>query len=132
MLGPDHHHQLVARHRRAREMLALHRAFDEAQFRGCAFDGCRNLRRVADPETDLDLRMGAPKGDQVPRQPIIGDGLARLDRQRAAPEAAEFAQSQLGRFGARQHRPRLRQEHMTGFGQLDTPADPIEQLGVVL
>jgi hypothetical protein len=49
-------------------MLALHRGFDETQFRPSAFDCCRNLRRVANPETDLDLRTGL----SLPKTPSVG------------------------------------------------------------
>ena len=75
--------------------------------------------------------IGAAERHQVARQPIADDRLARLHRQGAALEAAKLRQHQFRRFGARQHRPSLRQEDGSGLGQLDTPADAMEQLGAV-
>jgi hypothetical protein len=57
--------------------------------------------------------------------------LARLHAERSAFQRAEFAERELGRFGARQHRPRLRQKHASGLGQGDVASNAIEQLGVV-
>jgi hypothetical protein len=63
-------------------MLVLHRR--------SIFDHCRNLRRVADRETNLDLRIGLPKRDQMARKPIAGDGLTCLHDTRAPFQAAKF------------------------------------------
>ena len=35
-------------------------------------------------------RMGAAEGDEVARQPVTGDGLARPDAERSAREAADL------------------------------------------
>ena len=80
---------------------------------------------------DLDLRIGASERGQVPRQPISGDGLARLHGQRPPLQAAKFAERKLRHIGARQHGPRLRQKGLASLGQLDPAPHPIEQLGVV-
>jgi hypothetical protein len=53
--------------------------------------------------------MGAAECHEVSRQPIAGDRLARLDRERAALEISELAQGQIGTLNMRKDRP--------GFGQ---------------
>ena len=131
MVRTNNHHQLVPRNRRAREMLVLHRAFNEAQFRRAVFDRCRNLRRVADRETDVDLGIGLPKRNQMARKPITGDGLTCLHGKRAPLQAAKFVQREFGRFHPRQYRFRARQKNMAGLGQLDAAADAIEELCAV-
>ena len=73
----------------------------------------------------------AAERHQVMRQPIAGDGLARLHQQPAPPQPGQFGQGQLRRLGPRQHRARLGQEHPAGLGQLDTAADAVEQARAV-
>ena len=126
-----HHHQLVPRQGRAGQVRALYRAFDEAKLGHAALDRRRHLHRIANGEADLDLGIGPPKGHEVPGQPVIGDRLTGLHGERAALQAAELPQRQLGRFGPRQHGPRLGEKDLPRLGQLDTPPHPIEQLGIV-
>jgi hypothetical protein len=66
------------------------------------------------------------------RQPIAGNGLARLHRQRPAFHGAELAQRQFGRLGPRQNRLRFGQKHLACLGQLDAPPDAAEEFRVVL
>ena len=57
-------------------MLTLHGSFNEAEFCRATLDGRCDLGGIADGETYVDLRIGAPEGDQVARKPIIGNRLA--------------------------------------------------------
>jgi hypothetical protein len=112
-------------------MLIRHGSFDKAQLRRPTLDGRRNLRGVPDRESDLDMRIGPTEGDQMAGKPIAGNGLACLNGQGAPIQAAEFAERELSRFGARQHGPCLCQEDLAGIRQLNAAPDPIEQPGVV-
>ena len=112
-------------------MARLHRTLDEAKLRRAVRDRRRDLRGVADGQPDLDLRIGFLEGNQVARQPVAGDGLAGLHRQRSALEAAELAERQFGRLDARQHRAGLLQEHLPRLGQFDAPPYPPEELGLM-
>ena len=82
-------------------MFALDDRFDEAEFDDAPFDQFSDLRRIADGHLHIDARIGAAKGDEMARQPIACNGLARPDRQRATIELAELAQHELGAFGLR-------------------------------
>jgi hypothetical protein len=131
MIASDNHEQLVACHSRTCEMLTLDGSFDEAQFGHSTLHRRCDLRGVADRKADLDLRINSSESDQVPREPIPSDRLARLNGKRTALQVAVFAQRELSRFGLCQYGSRFYQEDLAGLGELDPPPDPIEQFGVV-
>jgi hypothetical protein len=80
---------------------------------------------------NLDQRMSSSKRDEAFGKPIAGDDLTTLDSQRAPLQAGVFAEGEFGGAHSRRHRPRLREKRLAGLGQLDAPADAIEQLRVV-
>ena len=131
MLGADDNHQLIARDRRADQMLAFDHSFDEAELDGAPFDRFSHLRRIANGHLDIDPRIGAAKGNEMARQPIARNGLTRLDRQRAAVELAKLAQHKLGAFGLREDRSRFDEKGAARLRQFDAAADAIEKLCVV-
>src|SRR5215468_7818171 len=131
MIATDNHDQLVACHSRACEMLTIHGSFYEAQFGNSTLHRRSDLRGVADYEADLDLWIDPSESDEVPREPIPSDRLARLNGEGTTLQVAVFAQRKLSGFGARQYGPRLDQEDLAGLGEFDPPSDPIEQFGVI-
>jgi hypothetical protein len=131
MFGADDHDKLIARDGRTDEMLILDRSFDKAQFGDAAFDGGRDLCRVADRQADLDVWIGPPKSDEVTGKPVAGDRLTRMDGERSPVQRAEFAERELRRLGTRQHRPCLGEKSMAGFGQFDAAPHAIEEFRVV-
>ena len=78
MIRTDDKDQLVPGDDEAFEAFAFNRALDEAEFRRAALDRLGDLGGVADRQPDLDARVGAPEGDEAPRQPVAGDRLARV------------------------------------------------------
>ncbi len=126
MIGPDDDDELVARHGPAVEQGAFHDPLDEAQLHRAVLDGGGDLLAVADQQAELDLRVGAAEGDEMARQPVAGDGLARLHRERPALQPADLAERQRRRLDPRQHRPRLAEEQPAGIGQRDAASDPVE------
>jgi hypothetical protein len=106
-------------------------SFNKTEFRSPTLHRRCDLCGIADGETYLDLRIGLLEGNQVPRKPIAGDRLARLNGQRAPFQAAEFAEREFGGFGPRQYCAGFREEDAAGFRQLDAAPDPIEQLRVM-
>lgn len=93
MFGADDKDHLVQSHSRAQELLLLYHPFNEAQLRGAGLDRFSGLRGVANRQADIETRMSATKCDQVTWQPVARDGLACLNRQRAALKISEFSQS---------------------------------------
>jgi hypothetical protein len=67
----------------------------------------------------------------VARQPIAGDGLARVNGKDAALEIAQFGEDKLRRLGPRQDGARLGEEQGASLGQLDAAADPVEKFCAV-
>ncbi len=126
MLRPDHQRELIARDRQRIEARVVDRALDEADFDFSLQNRLGDLRRIADGKADIDQRIGAPEGDEMARQPIAGDGLARLNGERAPPQAGDFAQGALRRRGASQNGARLGEEQAAGLGQLDPASDAVE------
>jgi hypothetical protein len=63
----------------------------------------------------------------VARQPIAGDRLARLDRQRAAFEVAELGQRDFRPVDLRQDYSRLSQKCRPSLGQFDSTANAVEE-----
>ncbi len=127
MLRPDHQDEPIVRYGRAVERAVVHRALDEAEFRRTLVHGRCDLGSVADREPDLDPGMRAPECDQMARQPIAGNGLAGLHRERPALQPPELGEGKLRGLGARQHRLRLGQEQPPRLGQLDAAPNPVEQ-----
>ncbi len=84
---------------------------------------------LAIDKTDIDVGIGAAEGEQMTRQPVAGDGLARLDAQASALEARELHHRLLGAFGARKHGRGFGEQQPAGVGQLDAAADAIEEMG---
>jgi len=80
MIAPYNHKQLVTCHARACKMLTVDGSFDEAQFGHSTLNCRRYLRGIADREADLDLRIRPSEGNQVPREPIPRDCLARQQK----------------------------------------------------
>src|SRR5260370_31609731 len=77
--GPTTMTSWIARYRPAGQMLVRYGSFDETKLRCPTLDRRCDLGGIADAETYADLRIGSPKGDQVARQPIVGDRLACLN-----------------------------------------------------
>jgi hypothetical protein len=84
MLGANDDHQLVARHRLADESRIVDLAFVKAEIRFASAHHGRGLVCIFDRQPDRDARMGTTESDEVARQPIAGDGLARVNGKDAA------------------------------------------------
>jgi len=131
MIHADNDHELITGYFGGDQYRVVDGALDEADFGKSFMDGRCHLRRVADTEAQIDRRMGTPEGNEVSRQPIAGDCLARVDRKRAALQTAQLGQDQLGRLSPGQDAARLVQEEHTRLGKLDASADAMEQLCAV-
>jgi hypothetical protein len=105
--------------------------FHKAEFGRAGKNGCGDLRRVADRQPNVDVRVSATEGHEMTGQPETGDGLARLHRQRPALQAGELRKRQLGHLDAPENGPRLAKEKRAGLRQLDTSPDAVELLDLV-
>ena len=72
--------------------------------------------------------MGAPERHQVAGQPVARDGLASVNPEPAAPQAAEIGQAEQGAVGTCQDALRLVEKLPACFAELDSAPDPVEQL----
>ena len=110
VLLADHDDELVAGDLDAGQRRLVDLALDKAELGEAVAHRARHLRRVADRHAHVDEGMGAAIIHEVARQPVAGDGLARLEAERAAPEAGELGQHELRRFRPGQHSLGLAQE----------------------
>ena len=124
----DDDDQLVSGNLRNGEYRVINRALDKPKFGQTLMDSFSHLRRVADAKADVDTRIGAPKGDEMPGQPIVRDRMAGMERQCAPPQTSQFGEHQFRRFRARQHGTGLAKKERTRLRQLNSPPDPVKQL----
>jgi len=94
-------------------------------------NGLGHFGGVARDEVDRDARVRPTKADQLRREPIARDRLARIDRKRAALETGDFRQGELRCLGACQDGVRLVEKQTTRISELDPPAHPAEQRDAV-
>src|SRR5712672_1777954 len=84
-------------------------------------DSPGDLLGVCDRDVQIDAWMGLAKRRDAWRQPIIRDGLAGCQGQRAALEAGQIVQDLRGRLGARHDLACLLQEVPSGLGPMPRP-----------
>ncbi len=127
MAGRHQYRDAILRYHLHRQFRLVDLAFHETQVRPALDHGPRHALRIADGETELDLRIALAELHQQRRQPVAGDGLAGVDAQRAPFQAAQFGQRQLGAASHGQRGLRLGQEDAARFAQFDAAPHPVEQ-----
>jgi hypothetical protein len=86
----DDDNQLVSGNLRNGKYRVINRALDKPKFGQTLMDSFSHLRRVTDAKADVDTGMGAPKGDEMPGQPIARDRLAGVERECAPLQTSQF------------------------------------------
>ena len=95
MVLADHDDQLVAGYRNANEAIRCDSALDETKLHRSILDGRGDLRCIADFKLYRDERIALVERDQMPGEPIAGDGLAGLHGQPATFQSAEVAERKV-------------------------------------
>lgn len=111
--------QPIGRNGSGLELLVIDGAFDKAEIGEPFARRGGDLLRVAGSDVQRDAWIARAKTRGDGRQPVIGDRLARIDRQRTALEAGEIFQRALGRRCTRQNRSRLGKKCRARLRQLD-------------
>src|SRR6202035_5309505 len=104
---------------------------DETEICISSMDSLGYSLGVCDRDVQIDAWMGLAKRLDAWRQPIICDGLAGCQGQRAALEASQIVQDLRRSLGARHNLACLVQEIAAGLGQHDAAADAVKQLDPV-
>src|SRR5262249_30259840 len=125
--GADQGCRPVERKRLLDEVIGANAAFHKAEVSGAFLNGSCHFGRVAGDEIDRDARVRPAKADQPQRQPIAGDGLARINCESTALETSDLRQGELRRPGARQDGPCLIEKQTPRIRELDPPTDPTKQ-----
>jgi hypothetical protein len=132
MVGRDHEYQLITRDLMCNDCRIFGRAFDEAELGVAMLERAHNIIRIADRHLHLDQRIALSVSHQMTREPITRDGLAGMDVQCSPLHVAKLAHFESGGCGSRQDAARFFEQQPTGRGQLNVPANPVEQLDLKL
>jgi hypothetical protein len=68
------------------------------------------------------------KRRQMPRQPVIRNGMARLNWKDTAFQVTEFYERQLSRLSSSEHSTRFLQKGLPGVRQFNVTPDPVKEL----
>src|SRR5262249_61673292 len=117
----------LARTRLLNEFIVVDAAFHKAEVSGALLNGHGYLGRVTSHEIDRYVRVRPAKTDQPHRQPIGGDGLARINCESTALETSDLRQGELRRPGARQDGACLIETQAPRIRELEPPTAPTKQ-----
>ena len=126
MARSDNQGQRVAFHFPDGQRGIINLAFNEAKVRVSSIHRLGNVLGICHCHVQIDTRISLPKSFGACWEPIVCNGLARSQDQRATLEASQIVQDPRRGLGARYDLACLIEEISAGLGQYDPAADTVE------
>lgn len=110
MLGTRHDDDAIAGDRLLHQVFRFDPAFDETDIGSAVLHRFGDLHAVAGGKLDFHAGMILAEAHKMLRQPVARNRLARMDRQRAALETAQFGKRHFRRAGTGENGARFIEE----------------------